>query len=181
MIMYYDYFMTPVGELVLGMTSEGLSHVLFENGRAPIYIDELWKREPSAFRDVRAQLEAYFAGKLRTFDIKLAALGTDFQKAVWRELLTIGYGETTTYTEIARRISYTKGARAVGTANGQNPLAIIVPCHRVIGLNGSLTGYGGGLRHKRFLLELEQGMHTAVPKKKVSSRRGRGSAALPAA
>jgi methylated-DNA-[protein]-cysteine S-methyltransferase len=154
--MYYDIIESPVGTLLLGMKPGGLSHLLFDDGRTPVRIDQLWKREPSAFHDVRAQLDDYFAGTLQTFDVTLAPNGTDFQRVVWRELSTIGYGETTSYGHIARRVADVSASRAVGAANGQNPISIIVPCHRVIGANGSLTGYGGGLPRKRFLLDLEQ-------------------------
>ena len=154
--MIYDFFETPVGKLLLVKNSRGLSHLLFENGRQPLTIDRDWKRDASAFRDVHDQLDAYFAGTLREFDLPLAPDGTDFQKAVWRELAAIPYGETTSYGYIARRVADISASRAVGAANGQNPLSIIVPCHRVIGSNGSLTGYGGGLPRKRFLLDHEQ-------------------------
>ncbi len=160
--MYYDIIDTPVGKLLLGMKADGLSHLLFDDGRTPVRIDQRWKREPQAFHDVRAQLDGYFAGTLQTFDMKLAPDGSDFQKAVWRELMTIGYGETTSYGDIARRVADISASRAVGAANGQNPISIIVPCHRVIGANGKLTGYGGGLPRKRFLLDLEQRHRTFV-------------------
>jgi methylated-DNA-[protein]-cysteine S-methyltransferase len=102
------------------------------------------------------QLKAYFAGKLREFDLPLAPQGTDFQQRVWLALLRIPYGATASYGDIARAVGEPGASRAVGAANGQNPVAIIIPCHRVIGANGTLTGYGGGLPNKKFLLELEQ-------------------------
>lgn len=110
------------------------------------------------FADVRDQLDQYFAGERREFDIQLDLVGNSFELSVWDALLRIPYGETPSYGEIARRIGAPSGARAVGLANGRNPVAIIVPCHRVIGADGSLTGYGGGLERKRFLLDFEAGV-----------------------
>lgn len=110
----------------------------------------------SLLREATRQLKAYFDGKLRTFDLPLApALGTDFQRRVWRELENIPYGQTISYAELARRIGQPAASRAVGAANGKNPLPIVVPCHRVIGADGTLTGYGGGLPIKKWLLEHE--------------------------
>ena len=107
------------------------------------------------FKDVAAQLDAYFAGELTTFDIEVNLIGTPFQMVVWAHLREIPYGETISYGELARRVGNPNASRAVGLANGRNPVAIIVPCHRVIGANGSLTGYGGGLERKSWLLEHE--------------------------
>jgi methylated-DNA-[protein]-cysteine S-methyltransferase len=115
-----------------------------------------WRPEPTAFADAVEQLRAYFDGERTRFDLTLQMEGSGFQRSVWEALLEIPYGETTSYGEIARRVGKPGAARAVGLANGQNPIAIIVPCHRVIGANGSLTGYGGGLDRKVTLLELER-------------------------
>ncbi len=115
-----------------------------------------WRHEPSAFTEAVEQLHAYFAGELTRFDLSLTMEGSGFQRSVWKALIDIPYGETTSYGEIARRVGKPGAARAVGLANGQNPIAIIVPCHRVIGANGSLTGYGGGLDRKVILLDLER-------------------------
>ncbi len=112
-------------------------------------------RDDDAFDDVRAQLDEYFAGRRTTFDLQLAPSGTPFQRRVWDALREIPYGRTATYGEIARRIGSPTSSRAVGMANGRNPISVIVPCHRVIGANGQLVGYGGGLDRKRALLELE--------------------------
>jgi methylated-DNA-[protein]-cysteine S-methyltransferase len=112
-------------------------------------------RDEALLKRPRARLQAYFAGELRDFELPLAAAGTPFQQSVWRALCDIPYGETISYGELARRIGQPKAARAVGLANGQNPIAIVVPCHRVIGADGSLTGYGGGLERKRWLLAHE--------------------------
>jgi len=153
---YYDYLDSPVGRLLLVLDGEGLRHVHFENGRHPLWLDDSWERGPGAWHEARAQLNAYFAGKLTVFDLPLAPQGTEFQQQVWLELLRIPYGATATYGEIARCVGDPTASRAVGAANGQNPLAIVVPCHRVVGADGGLTGYGGGLATKRFLLDLEQ-------------------------
>jgi methylated-DNA-[protein]-cysteine S-methyltransferase len=114
-----------------------------------------WSPDPGAFGAAVDQLEAYFAGELMDFDVELDLRGTEFQRRVWKALLTIPFGETRSYGEIAEQIGAPGAARAVGLANGHNPIAIVVPCHRVIGANGSLTGFGGGLDRKRTLLELE--------------------------
>jgi len=115
-----------------------------------------WSPEPKAFRHAVEQLDAYFAGELIDFDIELDLRGTEFQQRVWKALLTIPYGGTRSYGQIAEQIGAPGSARAVGLANGHNPIAIVVPCHRVIGASGSLTGYGGGLDRKRTLLGLEK-------------------------
>ncbi|EID11685.1 methylated-DNA--protein-cysteine methyltransferase [Mycolicibacterium phlei RIVM601174] len=115
-----------------------------------------WIPDERAFPEAVEQLEAYFAGELSEFDLELELVGTDFQRRVWAALLTIPYGETRSYGEIARQIGAPGASRAVGLANGHNPISIIVPCHRVIGANGSLTGYGGGLERKRLLLDMEK-------------------------
>jgi methylated-DNA-[protein]-cysteine S-methyltransferase len=153
---YYDHLESPVGRLLLVLDGQGLRRVHFENSRHAFHVREEWERGPGALHEARAQLKAYFAGKLKSFDLPLAPEGSEFQQQVWLELLRIPYAATTSYGDIARRIGDVTASRAVGAANGQNPLAIIVPCHRVIGANGSLTGYGGGLPVKRYLLDLEQ-------------------------
>ncbi len=128
----------------------------------------------------RRQLDAYFAGTRTTFDVPLAADGTAFQRTVWRALSAIGYGETISYGELARRIGAPNAVRAVGLANGRNPISIVVPCHRVIGADGSMTGYGGGLERKVFLLGLERrvavtdGQATAAPVGKACAKAGSG-------
>jgi methylated-DNA-[protein]-cysteine S-methyltransferase len=153
---YYDFLDAPFGRLLLVLDGQGLRRVHFERGRHPLEIDPEWERGPGALHEARVQLKAYFDGRLREFDLPMAPQGTEFQQQVWLELLRIPYGATATYGEIARRVGDPQAMRAVGAANGQNPLAIVVPCHRVVGSNGSLTGYGGGLPVKRFLLDLEQ-------------------------
>lgn len=115
-----------------------------------------WAPNPRAFNEAVEQLGAYFAGELTEFDVETQLQGTEFQRRVWKALLTIPYGETRSYGQIAEQVGAPGSARAVGLANGHNPIAIVVPCHRVIGADGSLTGYGGGLERKRTLLELER-------------------------
>ena len=153
--MLYDYFDSPVGRLTLAADEDGLRHIAFELGRHPLWVGDDWRRDASVFAAVRAQLDAYFAGELTAFDLPLAPQGSAFQMQVWTQLRAISYGATISYGELARRVGDASAARAVGAANGQNPLPIVVPCHRVIGADGSLTGFGGGLATKKFLLEHE--------------------------
>lgn len=131
--------------------------VWFLRGRKNEAPNKEWKEDAAFFTAILRQLRAYFAGELREFDIPLLLEGTAFQKRVWKNLQNIPYGETISYGELAKRIGDPKAVRAVGAANGQNPIPIIVPCHRVIGSNGSLTGFGGGIENKKKLLELEGG------------------------
>ena len=146
---------SPIGPLTLAGSGSVLTNLrmvdqTYEPSRAG------WSADSGAFNDAVDQLGAYFAGELTDFDIELDLRGTEFQQRVWKALLTIPYGETRSYGEIAEQIGAPGSARAVGLANGHNPIAIVIPCHRVIGANGSLTGYGGGLDRKRILLELEK-------------------------
>jgi methylated-DNA-[protein]-cysteine S-methyltransferase len=146
---------SPLGPLLLVVDAVGLRRVSFENRkrRAPLQPD--WEEDKVPFAEVIRQLQAYFRGELKDFDLPLALEGTDFQLQVWRGLRTIPYGETISYGQLAERIGNPKAVRAVGLANGCNPIPIIVPCHRVIGSDGSLTGFGGGLPNKKKLLALE--------------------------
>ena len=148
---YYSRIDSPVGPLLLAVCERGL--VALEFGRRSIAAG--WVESAEKTAPYVRQLEEYFWGRRRRFELPLDLRGTDFQKRCWRELLKIPYGETRSYADIARAIGKSSAVRAVGLANGQNPIAIIVPCHRVIGSDGSLTGYGGGLDVKRKLLELE--------------------------
>jgi methylated-DNA-[protein]-cysteine S-methyltransferase len=155
----YTTFNSPVGPLLLAATHDGLSHLLFDRGTKPPHD---WLQDNGTHGQASRwltqaghQLTEYFAGTRRDFDIPLAATGTPFQRSVWQSLRDIDYGTTISYGELARRIGNPRAVRAVGLANGRNPISIIVPCHRVIGANGSLTGYGGGLDRKRTLLALE--------------------------
>jgi methylated-DNA-[protein]-cysteine S-methyltransferase len=129
-----------------------------QQGRRPTAINPGWQRHDEAFGNVRRQLTEYFDGRRRCFDVPLALVGNAFELRVWDALCEIPYGETVSYGEIARRIGQPDASRAVGLANGRNPIAVIVPCHRVIGANGTLIGYGGGLERKRLLLDLEAGV-----------------------
>ena len=148
---------SPIGELLLLGDGEELHGLYMQGGRKPARIAPRWKRSAAPFADVRAQLREYFAGERSAFETPLALHGTPFELKVWRALVEIPYGETASYGEIAARVGRPSAARAVGLANGRNPIAVIVPCHRVIGADGTLTGYGGGLERKRLLLELEHG------------------------
>lgn len=155
-MIYYDDLDSPIGVLRLVADDDGLREVRFAEPRHPRETPSTWIRASEPFARVRKQLLEYFAGQRQAFDLPLHPLGTPFQLSVWRELARIPYGVTTSYGDIARRIHNPAAVRAVGSANGLNPIPIIVPCHRVIGSNGSLTGFGGGLPAKRFLLSLEQ-------------------------
>lgn len=153
--MYYCYFETPIGELLLAGEANALTMIGFPKGsmRRDPEDDWIYKEEP--FVEVRRQLAEYFAGERKEFDVPLALEGTDFQVSVLEALQRIPYGETTSYGAIAKQIGRPKAVRAVGAANGRNPIPIIVPCHRVIGSSGDLTGFGGGLDTKAELLRLE--------------------------
>jgi methylated-DNA-[protein]-cysteine S-methyltransferase len=154
---------SPVGPLLLAGDSDALHVLAFGVGCRRREIDAEWKPDTKGvLRDVRRELDQYFAGRLKTFTTPLAFTGTPFQHQVWKELTRIPYGETISYLDLAKRIDNPKAVRAVGLANGANPIAIIVPCHRVIGSNGSLTGFGGGLPTKRALLDLERGQRTLL-------------------
>jgi methylated-DNA-[protein]-cysteine S-methyltransferase len=162
-LFYTEVDDSPVGPLLLAGDSEALHVLAFGVGSRPREINAAWKPDTKGvLQDVRKELDQYFAGRLRRFTTRLAFSGTPFQNAVWQELTRIPYGETISYLDLAKRIEKPKAVRAVGMANGANPIAIIVPCHRVIGSNGSLTGFGGGLPTKRALLELEKGQRTLL-------------------
>lgn len=153
--MYYDIIESPIGPILLAGNEEGLKHLVFLKGKKRIEIPVDWIENKEFFREVTRQLEAYFSGKLEFFDLNLAPEGTDFQKSVWKALCEIPYGETRTYKEIAVSVGKPRAYRAVGLANNRNSIAIIIPCHRVIGSDGKLTGYASGLDIKEFLLRLE--------------------------
>ena len=153
--MYYCYFESPVGNLLL-TGNELLESLHFPLGKTRMEPGKDWIYKAELFLEAIDQLEAYFKGERTRFDLELKVQGTEFQKMVWKELVKIPYGETISYGELARRIGNPNACRAVGLANGKNPISIIVPCHRVIGKNGSLTGFGGGLEAKKTLLDLEK-------------------------
>ena len=153
----YTYFESPIGRILLtsdGASLTGLYMARHEHGMEP---GDGWAHSDDAapLAETRRQLAAYFDGRLTKFDLPLAMHGTEFQKRVWAELTKIPYGITMSYGELARRMDSPNGSRAVGLANGRNPISIIVPCHRVIGASGKLTGYGGGLPRKAALLTFE--------------------------
>ncbi len=152
--MYYSYHESPVGWLLL-YGEDLLEGVVFPKSKTKIKMDAQWVPVPSRFDSVKKQLDDYFQGRLKIFDLGLSLQGTDFQKKVWHALTQIPYGKTISYGELAQRIGNPKACRAVGLANGKNPIPIIIPCHRVIGKNGKLTGFGGGIPVKQHLLELE--------------------------
>ncbi|MGL4250305.1 MAG: methylated-DNA--[protein]-cysteine S-methyltransferase [Aeromonas sp.] len=154
--MRYDFCDTAHGPLLIAIDQDGLRHVTFMAGECPVQPQADWQRDERALIPYREQFVAYFAGRLQQFALPLAAKGTPFQQTVWRALCDIPYGDTTSYLEIAQAIGKPKAVRAVGAANGRNPLSIIVPCHRVIGRSGELTGYAGGIPIKRWLLKQEQ-------------------------
>ena len=154
--MNYTEMESPIGKLFLAADETGLREIRFANGRETARPDPSWRKNAEPLVETIRQLQAYFAGERTDFDLPLAPQGTEFQLTVWNLLLTIRYGETISYGELARRIGNPKASRAVGLANGTNPIPIIIPCHRVIGSNGKLTGYGGGLPIKEKLLALEQ-------------------------
>jgi methylated-DNA-[protein]-cysteine S-methyltransferase len=148
---------SPAGRLRLVADDAGLRRLEFQEGRSFAPVPEDWSEDARALAPVARQLDEYFAGRRKVFDLDLSPEGTPFQRRVWERLLEIPYGETISYGTLARRVGNANASRAVGLANGRNPIAIIIPCHRVIGSNGTLTGYGGGLPLKQKLLELERG------------------------
>lgn len=154
--MYKAFYRSPVGVLEIISDSHAITHIAFVRNEDKEIPAELGKYTPEVIKQCIAELEEYFAGTRKQFDVAIKLDGTDFQLRVWKELQKIPYGLTITYTEQALRLGDVKAIRAIGTCNGKNPIAIIVPCHRVIGLNGSLTGYAGGIEKKKWLLLHEQ-------------------------
>jgi len=153
---YFTLLESQLGEVLLAGDEEGLRQISFMAGNSPHLPGEDWIESREPLWEAREQIGAYFRGERKTFDLPLAPEGTPFQQTVWNALREIPYGRTITYGELARRIGQPTASRAVGAANGRNPLPIIVPCHRVIGSNGELTGFRGGIHLKAGLLELEQ-------------------------
>lgn len=154
---HYCYYDSPIGRMLLVGTEAELEELYFPNGTAKKTVSQEWTEDESVFTEPLRQLNEYFAGKRQEFNLAIAPQGTPFQQQVWRELCKIPFGETASYQTIAERLGKPKACRAVGMANGKNPLPIIIPCHRIIGKDGSLTGFGGGLAVKRQLLDLERG------------------------
>lgn len=160
--MFYGWLDSPVGRLLVAGDGDRLRLISFAAGGRVRRPAASWRRRDEAFEDAFAQLRAYFAGERTRFDLPLELAGTSFQNAVWSALLDIPYGETVSYGELAKRIGRPTASRAVGAANGANPLPIVVPCHRVIGANGSLTGFGGGIETKQYLLQHERSHSNAT-------------------
>ena len=163
---FFEIIESPVGKLALAARADGLTTILFEPHDPSVFA--AWRPSDAAapgasavLARTRHQLAAYFAGDLTTFDLPLSPTGTSFQRRVWDALRRIPFGESTSYGQIARGLGVPNSARAVGAANGRNPIPIIVPCHRVIGANGSLTGFGGGIERKHWLLEHERAVMRA--------------------
>jgi methylated-DNA-[protein]-cysteine S-methyltransferase len=153
--MFYRYYDSPIGRLLLAADDAGLRQLLMDIEDKPWRIGEHWREATSELDTVCQQLDEYFAGRRRQFELRLAPQGTPFQQAVWQALLSIPFGHTSCYSALAEQIERPKAVRAVGAANGANPISVIIPCHRVIGRDGSLTGYAGGLPRKALLLQLE--------------------------
>lgn len=153
--MRYRYLDSPLGPLLLAGEENTLHHIGFPSGKGKILPAAAWSRDEAAFSEAAAQLQEYFRGERKHFSLPLSPTGTDFQLDVLQALQGIPWGETRSYGDIARHLGRPKAVRAVGAANGRNPLPIVIPCHRVIGANGALTGFGGGMAAKRWLLELE--------------------------
>jgi len=155
MTTYYHYHPAPIGKLLLAGDGDYLSLLGFPSGSMARRHEKDWTKSSAPFKEVIFQLDAYFSGELQDFDLPLAPVGTEFQQSVWDALTEIPYGETWSYGQLAKHIGKPKASRAVGAANGINPIPVIIPCHRVIGSNGKLTGFGGGIKTKQFLLNLE--------------------------
>ncbi|MFT5387214.1 MAG: methylated-DNA-[protein]-cysteine S-methyltransferase [Lysobacterales bacterium] len=158
--MNYCYYKSPVGKLLIAGDTKGLRFVSFEKGNNRTKVFSDWVEDQRPLKQVINQLNAYFKGTLTKFDLKIAPVVTPFQTKVLRALRTILYGQTCSYADIARKIGKPTASRAVGMASGRNPISIVIPCHRVIGADGSLTGFGGGLPTKKALLGLES-KHTS--------------------
>jgi len=152
---YFFHIDSPVGRLLMAATDDGLRYIYFEGSEPKHKKGEVWIESAAKTKQYADELRAYFKGDLRTFKSKLDLVGTEFQKKCWLALTRIPFGKTCSYADIAREVGSPKAFRAVGQANHNNPIPIIVPCHRVIGANGTLTGYGGGLSVKEKLLKLE--------------------------
>lgn len=155
MSVFYRYHETPIGRIFLSGDIGGLQQLLMDTERHSWHIAEDWQLAGKQFDNVCRQLDEYFAGRRQVFELPLAPQGTAFQQSVWKALQKIPYGQTSYYSRLAEQLGKPKAVRAVGTANGANPISVIIPCHRVIGRDGSLTGYAGGLHRKAQLLTLE--------------------------
>ena len=155
-MIYYQYMKSPVGKLLVAGNDKGTCLISFPKGANPAMPESDWVKKRNPLQEVLRQLEAYFAGKLKAFSLDICLNATPFQKKVLTALRQVPYGETISYGELAKNIGNSKASRAVGQANARNPLPIVIPCHRVIGSSGKLTGFGGGIEVKQTLLDLEQ-------------------------
>jgi len=153
--MYFFKYQSPLGEIAISANDHGINALAFQRGSAPLAEPKEIKENKKLFNKITAQLDEYFAGKRKSFDLPLAPEGTPFRQQVWQALLEIPFGETRSYGWLAQHINNPKAVRAVGGANGANPIALIIPCHRVIGSNSKLTGYAGGVEFKAALLAHE--------------------------
>jgi len=157
---YYDLYESPQGRMLLVANDAGLSGVYFDGQKYLPQVEQEWRRDAghASLRQAKRELAEYFGGGRKRFETALAPEGTPFQQAVWKAISAVGFGKTITYSELALHAGFPGSARAAGAATGRNPISIIVPCHRIVGSNGSLTGYAGGLDRKRALLALESGI-----------------------
>ena len=162
MTLFYDRFDTPIGPLTVAADAAGLRHILFARNRHDAKGRDQWQHAPDAVAEPRRQLLEYLHGQRRRFELQLAPVGTEFQLQAWHALAEIPFGSTWSYRQLAQRIGRPTATRAVGAANGRNPLPLVLPCHRVIGNDGSLTGFGGGLPTKAALLRLEGALPDTV-------------------
>jgi methylated-DNA-[protein]-cysteine S-methyltransferase len=154
---YFDFYESPHGRMLLVATDEGISGIYFDGQKYHPQPETGWRHDArhAPLRQAKRELAEYFGGERKRFETTLAPEGTSFQRAVWKAISTVDFGATLTYGELARRAGHPDSARAAGAATGRNPITIIIPCHRIIGSNGNLTGYAGGLERKRLLLALE--------------------------
>ena len=166
----YTMHDSPIGPILLVGTTKGIQHIVFNSEKHSLKPDESWKLNIEPFQDACKQLDEYFAGTRQTFSLKLTPKGTEFQQQVWQQLRKIPYGDTCSYGDIATRLDNPNASRAVGAANGANPLPIVVPCHRVIGANGSLTGFSSGLAVKDWLLSHERGEQSLFSFEELQAR-----------
>jgi len=155
---YYDTYQSPHGQMLLVATGKGLAGVYFRGQKYFPDAKKQWQRDPrcAILKQAKRELAQYFAGRRKRFDVALDPDGTPFQRSVWKSIARVAFGKTLTYGELAKRAGHPGSARAAGAATGRNPISIMVPCHRILGANGSLTGYAGGLARKRALLRLER-------------------------
>lgn len=161
--MYYSQYDSPIGQLLLVGDGENIHKIVFPGDQRSTEPDKAWEPDSAVFNSLAEQLDAYFAGSLQEFNVSLSPDGTEFQRSVWDALLKVDYGNTCSYRDIAGVIGKPSASRAVGAANGANPIPIVIPCHRVIGANGTLTGFAGGLLTKHWLLSHEAGEQSLFP------------------